>query len=348
MRRTIIVQNTRENRKNILWLMLASIAVIAIFTLSMFFGRYRIEPARLVQLFTVAPAVWLENPDTSVFYYIRLPRIILAALVGAALSAAGALFQGMFRNPLVSPDILGVSSGCCLGAALGIILSTQIQYPYLISLLAFAMGMLAMFLAYSIARLSRGEPVLMLILAGIVVGGFFNAALSFIKYTADPYEDLPAIVFWIMGGFFRANWDVVWNLLIGVIPCLILLLLLAWKINILSLGDEEAGSLGLNVKGFRFLLLIVTTFMVAGCVSVSGTIGWVGLVVPHIARLITGADHRFVIPMSMLVGAGFVMLMDNIARCLTSAEIPISILTAAVGTPFFAYLLIKGRGQAWK
>jgi len=143
-------------------------------------------------------------------------------------------------------------------------------------------------------------------------------------------------------------WSVVLNLLIGVLPCLLLLHLLAWKINILSLGDEEAGSLGINVKVFRFLLLCLATFMVAGCVSVSGTIGWVGLVVPHIARLLTGADQRYVLPMSMLVGAGFVMLMDNLARGLTSAEIPISILTAAVGTPFFAYLLIKGRGQAWK
>lgn len=343
-----VVKNNKDNRNVISRIIVAGLAMAAIFAISMFVGRYRIDPARLVQVFTVAPAAWLENPDTSVFYYVRLPRIILAALVGAALSAAGALFQGMFRNPLVSPDILGVSAGCCLGAATGIIMSNNIHYPYLIPLLAFAAGILAMFLAYGIARLSRGEPVLMLILAGIVVGGFFNAALSFIKYTADPYEDLPAIVFWIMGGFFRANWDVVRNLLISVTPCLILVLLLAWKINILSLGDEEAGSLGINVKSFRLFLLAVTTFMVAGCVSVSGTIGWVGLVVPHIARLIIGADHRFVIPMSMLVGSGFVMLMDNIARCLTSAEIPISILTAAVGTPFFAYLLIKGRSQSWK
>ena len=148
-------------------------------------------------------------------------------------------------------------------------------------------------------------------------------------------------MFWIMGGFFRANWSVVLNLLIGVLPCLLLLHLLAWKINILSLGDEEAGSLGINVKVFRFLLLCLATFMVAGCVSVSGTIGWVGLVVPHIARLLTGADHRYVLPMSMLVGAGFVMLMDNLARGLTSAEIPISILTAAVGTPFLLIYLLR-------
>jgi iron complex transport system permease protein len=340
--------NSSANRRNAIRMVLAGLAVLGIFCLSMFIGRYHIEAGRLVQLLTTAPDAWLDHPDTSVFYYIRLPRIKMAGIVGAGLSAAGALFQGMFRNPLVSPDILGVSSGCCLGAALGIIISGQVGMAYLVPLLAFIVGIIAMFLAYGIAKISPGDQVVMLILAGIVVGGFFEAALSFIKYTADPYEDLPAIVFWIMGGFFRANWSVVLNLLIGVLPCLLLLHLLAWKINILSLGDEEAGSLGINVKVFRFLLLCLATFMVAGCVSVSGTIGWVGLVVPHIARLLSGADHRYVMPMSMLVGAGFVMLMDNLARGLTSAEIPISILTAAVGTPFFAYLLIKGRGQAWK
>jgi len=336
------------NRKNTIRMILTALAVLGIFCLSMFVGRYRIEAGRLVQLLTVAPDAWLDHPDTSVFYYIRLPRIIMAGIVGAGLSAAGALFQGMFRNPLVSPDILGVSSGCCLGAALGIIISSQVGFAYLTPLLAFIGGILAMLLAYGIAKISPGDQVVMLILAGIVVGGFFQAALSFIKYTADPYEDLPAIVFWIMGGFFRANWNIVLNLVIGVLPCLLLLHLLAWKINILSLGDEEASSLGINVKVFRFLLLCLATFVVAGCVSVSGTIGWVGLVVPHIARLLTGADHRYVIPMSMLVGAGFVILMDNLARGLTSAEIPISILTAAVGTPFFAYLLVKGRGHAWR
>lgn len=342
------VISNRTERHNAGKMFVAGLIVLAIFCLSMFFGRYRIEAGRLVQLFTVAPALWLDNTDTSVFYYIRLPRIVLAGVVGAALSAAGALFQGMFRNPLVSPDILGVSSGCCLGAAAGIIISSQLSFAYLTPLLAFTAGIMAMVIAYGIARVSRGDPVVMLILAGIVVGGFFDAALSFIKYTADPYEELPAIIFWIMGGFFRANWQIVSNLLIQVIPCLLLLILLAWKVNILSLGDEEAGSLGINVKAFRLFLLCLATFMVAGCVSVSGTIGWVGLVVPHVARMLTGADHRYVIPMSMLVGAGFVMLMDNAARCLTTAEIPISILTAAVGTPFFAYLLVRGRGQAWK
>jgi len=329
-------------------IILAVIFVIAVFILSMFMGRYRIHPMEVVQLLSAAPSTWLDTSDTSVFYYIRLPRVIMAGLVGAALSASGALFQGMFRNPLVSPDILGVSSGCCFGAAMGILISNYFYHPYLIPVMAFIFGILAMMAAYGIAKVSRGEQVVMLILAGMVVGGFFSAALSFVKYIADPYEDLPAIVFWIMGGFFQANWDMVFNLFFTLVPCMVLLYLLSWRINVMSLGDEEASALGVNVRRLRLTLLGLATFMVASSVSAAGTIGWVGLVVPHIARMLVGPDHKLAIPMSIFMGAGFVMLMDNLARCLTSSEIPISILTAAIGTPFFAYLLIKGKGNAWK
>jgi iron complex transport system permease protein len=336
------------NNKIALKIFLAIVVLLCAVVISFFIGRYKIEPMRLVQLLTTAPSNWLASSDTSVFYYIRLPRILLAVLVGAALSTAGALFQGVFRNPLVSPDILGVSAGCCLGAALGIVLSRYISIPYLMQILAFMFGILAMILAYSIASISRGEPVVMLILAGMIVGSFANAALSFIKFTADPYEELPAIVFWIMGGLYRANWYMVLNILIILIPSMLLIILLSWKVNILSLGDEEASSLGINTRCFRLVLLGLGTLIVASCVSVSGSIGWVGLVIPHAARIIVGPDHKYSIPMSMLIGGAFVVLMDNIARSLISAEIPISILTAAIGTPFFAYLLIKGRGSAWR
>lgn len=338
----------KSNPRVVSSVLIAVAFVLLAFMVSLFLGRYRIEPMELVQLLKVAPAHWQDDPQASVFYYIRVPRIILAGIVGGTLAAAGSLFQGMFRNPLVSPDILGVSSGCCLGAAIGIILSSHLTSPYLIPLLAFSSGLLAMLMAYGIARLSRGEPVVMLILAGMVVGGFFTAALSLVKYLADPYEDLPAIVFWTMGGFYRANWDIIINLLVTVVPGMIVLILLSWKINILSLGDEEASALGINVRPFRLVLLCLATFMVASCVSVSGTIGWVGLIMPHIARMMVGSDHQYALPMSILMGAGFVMIMDNLARCLTTSEIPIGILTAAVGTPFFAYLLVKGRGQAWR
>ncbi|MDD2556012.1 MAG: iron ABC transporter permease [Syntrophaceticus sp.] len=338
----------KNKNKTALKFSLAVAILLCIVVFSFFIGRYHIEPSRLVQLLTAAPSNWLASSDASVLYYIRLPRIILAVLVGAALSTAGSLFQGIFRNPLVSPDILGVSAGCCLGAALGIVLSNYISFPYLVQISAFVFGIIAMIMAYGIASISRGEPIVMLILAGMVVGSFANAALSFIKYVADPYEELPAIVFWIMGGFYRGNWGFVVNLLLSVVPCMVLIIFLSWKVNVLSLGDEEASSLGINTRIFRLLLLGLGTFIVASCVSVAGSIGWVGLVIPHAARIITGPDHKYSIPMSMLIGGGFVLLMDNFARSLTAAEIPISILTAAIGTPFFAYLLIKGRGNAWR
>lgn len=345
----MVKEYIRKLRKNLNHrILIVLLLVVLIFILSLFLGRYEIEPTKLIRLWRMAPSDYLSSPEASVFYYIRLPRIILAMLAGAALSASGALFQGMFRNPLVSPDILGVSDGCCFGAAAGIILSTHFSLPYLIPLLAFTGGILAMGLAYGIAAVSRGEPVVMLILAGIVIGGFFTAALSFLKYMADPYEDLPAIVFWIMGGFFRANWNIVVKLLLTLVPCMILLILLSWKINIMSLGDEEASSLGINLRFFRLLFISLATLMVAASVSVAGTVGWVGLIIPHISRMLTGPNHNLVIPMSMLLGSGFVMLMDNLARCMSSSEIPISILTAAFGTPFFAYLLIRGKGNAWR
>jgi iron complex transport system permease protein len=250
----------------------------------------------------------------------------------------------MFRNPLVSPDVLGVSSGAALGAAIGILLPGGGS----IQAWAFCSGVAAVALTYGIARAPRGQSVVMLVLAGMVVSAFFGAALSFLKYVADPYEQLPAIVFWLMGGFYRASWPVVRSLVLTVLPGAALLLLTSWKLNILSLGDEEALSLGVNVRVMRPLLIAAATLMVAGAVSAAGTISWVGLVVPHIARMLAGADHDRSMPVAMLFGAGFMLLMDDLARSLTTAEIPVGILTSAIGAPFFGYLLITGRREAWR
>jgi iron complex transport system permease protein len=337
-----------QNNNSAVKITITIFIIILIIISSALVGRYHIEARQVLNLILAGPPVFskLNTPESNVFYYIRLPRILLAMLVGASLSGAGSLFQGMFRNPLVSPDILGVSSGCCFGAALGILMPissiSTIQIP------AFLFGLTAMIIAYGIAKASRGNAVIMLVLAGIVVSGFFDAALSSLKYLADPYEELPAIVFWIMGGFYKANWSMVLKLFIMTVPCMILLVMLSWKINILSLGDEEASSLGVNVKYLRLFLIFLATFMVAGSVSFSGTICWVGLIIPHISRMIVGSDHKISLPFSMLIGSGFVLLMDNFARCLSTAEIPVSILTSAVGAPFFAFLLITGKGNVWK
>ena len=330
-------------------LVFSGLFTLLVIVLSFGMGRYAIAPGEVLRI------VWQIvtfrfDPQTAgeaarVLYYIRLPRILLAALTGVALAGAGTLFQGMFRNPLVSPDVLGVSSGAALGAAIGILLpggggSIQVW--------AFCCGVAAVALTYGIARASRGQSVVMLVLAGMVVSAFFGAALSFLKYVADPYEQLPAIVFWLMGGLYRASWPAVGSLMLTVVPAAVLLLLTSWKLNILSLGDEQALSLGLNVQVLRPLLIAAATLMVAGSVSVAGTISWVGLVVPHIARMLAGADHDRSMPVAMLFGAGFMLLMDDLARSLTTAEIPVGILTSAIGAPFFGYLLISGRREAWR
>ena len=329
-------------------LVLSGLFTVAVVLLSFGMGRYPIAPGEVVRILWQIATLQFD-PDTAgeaarVLYYIRLPRILLAALTGVALAGAGTLFQGMFRNPLVSPDVLGVSSGAALGAAIGILLPGGGS----IQVWAFCSGVAAVALTYGIARASRGQSVVMLVLAGMVVSAFFGAALSFLKYVADPYEQLPTIVFWLMGGFYRASWQAVGSLLLTVLPWAVLLLLTSWKLNILSLGDEEALSLGVNVRVLRPLLIAAATLMVAGAVSATGTISWVGLVVPHIARMLAGADHDRSMPVAMLFGAGFMLLMDDLARSLTTAEIPVGILTSAIGAPFFGYLLISGRREAWR
>jgi len=334
--------------RNSLKLLLAACFVVVVFLGSMMCGRYPIGFEDILTLLSSDPScLKFQEPAVNVLYHIRLPRIFLALLVGASLSMSGTLFQGMFRNPLVSPDILGVTSGCCFGAALGILYPGT--SPLFIQLLAFSFGILAVILTYTIASLSRGQRVVMLVLAGSVISAFFFAALSFLKYIADPYEQLPAIVFWIMGGFHRASWDMVRTLLFLLVPCMVFLILTSWRLNVLSLGDEEATSLGVNVKLLRPVLIVVATLMTSCCVSVSGTVSWVGLVIPHIARLTAGVNHDTSMPMSMLLGSGFILLVDDLARTMTASEIPISILTSAIGAPFFAYLLIKeGQKSAWR
>jgi len=342
-------QSSNRAKLNKPFFILICIIVGGIFLVSLGLGRYPIAVKDVISLLLtglMSPQElnWTDSA-TSVFYHIRLPRVIVALAVGAALAVAGTVFQGMFRNPLVSPDILGVTSGCSFGAAIGILMpSTSV---YIVSIFAFLFGILAMAAAYSISSASRGEQTIMLILAGMVVSAFFSAALSFLKYVADPYEQLPSIVFWLMGGFSRVTWDIAFALLIVVVPCLIVVYLLSWKLDLLSLGDDEAVSLGINVKLLRFLLIMTATFLVAAAVSAAGTIAWVGLVIPHIARMLSSSEHTISIPMATLVGGGFVLLMDDFARNLMTSEIPISILTAALGAPFFAYLLIKRTNGVW-
>jgi iron complex transport system permease protein len=308
-------------------------------------GAYPIAPADLAaalgRRLTGAPP---QGQVDTVLFDIRLPRVAAAVLVGAALATAGAAYQALFRNPLVSPDILGVSTGAGLGAVLGIFLSLPVA---LIQLSAFAVGLATVGLVYAIASLVRGrEPILVLVLAGIVVSSLAGAAISLLKIMADPYDQLPAIVFWLLGSLSSARKGEVWAaaplVLLGLVP----LVALRWRINVLSLGDEEAKALGVEAGRLRIVVIAAATLMTAAVVAVSGVIGWVGLVIPHIARMAVGPSFDRLLPTAMLLGASYLLLVDTLARTMARIEVPIGILTAIIGAPFFLWLLAKGR-EGW-
>lgn len=313
---------------------------------SLFVGRYQVPVSivmeecmkTVVSVFsdTAVPA----SIQHTVLFNVRLPRIIAALLVGLALSTAGVSFQGVFRNPLVSPYILGVGSGAGFGACVGILLSGN---HLVIQLLAFLFGLLAMFAAISMGKVSKGTGTLVFVLSGIIVSSIFTALISLAKYVADPYDQLPEIVFWLMGSLSSIRYsDLLWIIGPMFIGTLVLFLL-KWRINILSLGDEEARSLGVNVDRMRLIIIICATLVTSAAVSISGVIGWVGLVVPHISRMIVGPNYNRLLPMSMVCGASFMLLVDDLARTVAATEIPLGIITSLVGAPLFAYLIKRGR-----
>jgi iron complex transport system permease protein len=308
-------------------------------------GRYPISLGELAAAVArrLAGAPQQTQIDT-VLFGVRFPRVAAAALVGCALAAAGAAYQSLFRNPLVSPDILGVSTGAGLGAVLGIFLSLPVLA---IQLLAFAVGLATVALVYAIAALVRGrDTVLVLVLAGVVVGSLAGACISLLKILADPYDQLPAITFWLLGSLASLrSADLALSaplVLIGLVP----LLLLRWRINVLSLGDEEAKALGVNVRALRAVVIAAATLMTASVVAISGVIGWIGLVMPHLARMTVGPSFDRLLPTAMLMGASYLVLVDTLARTMARIEIPLGILTALLGAPFFLYLLARGR-EGW-
>ena len=284
------------------------------------------------------------SPAEIVLFAIRIPRITAALLVGGALAAAGACYQSLFRNPLVSPDILGVSAGAGLGAVLGIFLSLPVAA---IQLMGFAGGLAAVALVGVVATAVRtGDRTLVLVLAGVVVGALTGAATSLLKVLADPYDQLPAITFWLLGSLAGVKTDDILPaapvVLLGLVP----LVLMRWRINVLSLGDEEARALGIEAARLRLAVILAATLITASVVAVAGVVGWVGLVIPHIARMITGPGFGRLLPVAVLLGAGYLLLVDTLARTISNVEVPLGILTAVVGAPFFLWLLAKGR-RAW-
>lgn len=304
---------------------------------ALFCGRITLTPSEFLTAL-VKPAA---NPALSnIIYTIRMPRVIGALLIGGGLATAGCAFQSIFYNPLVSPDILGVSYGAAVGAATAILIGGGI---WLTQLLAFVGGLVAVSLTLLIARLLRQRGTLILVLAGIVVSGFMQALIGLLKYVADPDSQLQSIVYWQLGSLAKVDFS---NIM-AVLPILVagagLLMFLRWHLTILSLGDLIASTQGINIRCERLLLIFAGTILTAGTVCLSGNIGWVGLVIPHMARALIGDDDRLALPLSAIFGAIFLLFVDTLARSLSAGEIPLSILTGFIGAPLFIYILLKKR-----
>ena len=326
----------------------AALVLLLIVAVAIALGPYPLAPKDLLG-FLLAKATGaaspLPLPAETVILQIRLPRVLAALAVGAALAASGAAYQSLFRNPLVSPDILGVSAGAALGAVVGIFLSLPVLA---IEATSFTGGLMAVVIVYGIAAAIRGrDAVLVLVLAGVVIGALFGAGVGLLKYLADPYNQLPAITFWLLGSLAAANLSDLTSLLPAVAIGLIPLGLLRWQIDVMTLGEEEATALGLDTRMLRIVVIAAATLMTSAAVAASGIIGWVGLVVPHLARLVVGPAFARLLPVSLLFGAGYLLAVDTAARMIGAVELPLGVLTAAFGTPVFLWLLAFGRRPAW-
>ena len=316
--------------------------LLALFLLSFVLGRYDVPLAQLLKILLsgIFPIeqTWTDNMAIAVLN-VRLPRVLLACLVGCALSAAGTGYQTVFQNPMAAPDILGASSGACTGAALAILTG---QSSVMITVFAFGFSLLSVALVYLVGSHARGSRVVNLLLAGIMVGSLFSACTSYIKLVADPTNQLPEITYWLMGSLSGTRMSTVTFAAVCMAAGLVPLLLLRWRMNLLTLSADEARAMGIHTDRLRLAVILSATVLTAAAVSVSGMIGWVGLVIPHLSRRIVGNDCRRLLPMACLFGAAFLLLVDDMARSLTATEIPIGILTAFVGAPFFIHLMVKG------
>ncbi len=319
----------------------------AAFFLSLPLGRYHIPLSDVAAALSAAISPGVELiPDAvqTVLFNIRLPRILTGMLVGAVLSASGAVYQGMFRNPLVSPDILGASAGAGFGAAFAIWCSWGIAG---IQVSAFICGLTAVLSAWGLSTRMRHEPMLALVLSGILIGTLFSAGTAAVKYIADPLDKLPAITFWLMGSLAASTRRDALILAAAAAAGLVPLLALRWRLNVLSLGDEEAQALGLETGKLRFGVIICATLMTTVSVSIGGMIGWVGLIVPHLARMIVGPNYGVLLPASALLGGAYLLVVDDLARMVAAVETPLGILTALIGVPFFLCLL-KYNTRDWQ
>ncbi|MDD5169076.1 MAG: iron ABC transporter permease [Syntrophales bacterium] len=311
---------------------------------ALFIGAYDISPFKILAFIfeILSDSSSVDSPEKAILFDIRLPRVILAGLVGVALAGSGVTLQGIFRNPLVDPFILGVSAGAAFGCSLSIGFLPDMPVQFM----AFAFGILSVFLSYTIAKTQGTVSRLPLILSGVIISAFFTALVSIVKFLVDPHK-LQSIVFWLMGSFSLADWRQVRMAAVGITISLLPVILMRWRLNAMSMGEEEAKLLGIHVKRDRFIFLASSTLAVSLAVSVSGIIGWVGLMVPHLIRMMIGPDHKSLVPLSMAGGAAFMIFADTVARSLTNFDIPVGIITAVTGAPFFVYLMKRGGRESW-
>lgn len=338
------------NREKIIIITLV-ISLIIAFIVSLGIGRYGVsvpDILKILQDFIFGTDSFTGDAQAKVVVtLIRLPRLLLCVLVGACLSAAGAAYQGLFRNPMVSPDILGVSTGASVGACIAILLSASAA---VIQLSAFAFGIMAVLLVMGIASaVGKGNPqTLIMILSGMVISSVFNALNALIKYMAiDTENKLSELTFWLMGSFSKAgSFSNVGILLIVFLIGGVPLLLIRWRINVLAFGEEEAAAMGVDTKKIRLIIIICATLMTASSIALVGNVGWVGMTLPHITRLLVGPNYKILLPTTMLSGALFLVVVDDIARTIIASEIPIGVLTSIIGAPIFIYLIFKGK-RGW-
>jgi len=317
--------------------------LLIVVSASLTLGRYNmsvIDAVKIILSSFIPIQVTWDRTMEAVIFQLRFPRIIAASLVGSALALSGASYQSMFKNPMVSPDILGVSSGAALGASLAIFWGMG---QSIIQLWAFAGGIVAVSLTAMVPKIMKSNSTIVLVLAGIIVGGLMSSLIGILRYFADPNTALAEMIYWSMGSFAGIKITNLYSLAPGIIVCIVVLLLIRYRLNVMSLGENEAKSLGLNIKQTRGVIVICSTLLTASSVCMAGTIGWVGLVIPHLGRMLVGPDNRRMLPAALVMGAAFMVIIDTIARTLTTAELPISIITGIIGAPFYIYLLFKQR-----
>ncbi|MBC3889194.1 iron chelate uptake ABC transporter family permease subunit [Acetobacterium paludosum] len=338
----------QKKKPAVIVIIVSSFLLILFFFISLMLGRYQVTLGDIATVFyskIFQTDCNVSEMVQSVILKVRIPRICAAILIGGALATAGATYQGLFKNPMISPDILGASAGAGFGAAMAILLSLPFVF---IQFSAFLFGLLAVGLACLICKMvSRGkDALLILVLAGMIVGTFFSSLITLMKYVADPQSKLPEITYWLMGGLSAVSSSDVLMMLVPFFCGIVPLFLLRWQLNAMAFGDEEARAMGLNTKKLRTIYIVSATLLTAAAVAVCGMIGWIGLIIPHLTRMLVGPNHKYLIPASFLIGGVFLLMVDDLARTLFTMEIPLGILTSIIGAPFFVYLLLK-RKKGW-